>query len=160
VHMPALRERRSDIPILAHTFLDRYAPGENIHISPEAMKSLLEYDWPGNIRELENSIARAVVLGDRHTVQVTDLPPSVREAAGTNGAGESNGAAPRRPGASDLEDVEYQTILRVYKEAGGDKALTGKLLGISRATLYRKLKRYGIAFKPDEGDEAAEPPVA
>ncbi|HXZ20179.1 MAG TPA: sigma 54-interacting transcriptional regulator, partial [Candidatus Acidoferrales bacterium] len=157
VHMPALRERRSDIPVLAHTFLDRYAPGENIHISAEA-KALLEYDWPGNIRELENSIARAVVLGDRRTVQLTDLPPSVRDAVGTASQEEASAAPGRRPGSTDLEDIEYQTILRVFKEAGGDKALTGKMLGISRATLYRKLKRYGIGFKPDEGDEAAEPP--
>jgi len=158
VHMPALRERRSDIPVLAHTFLDRYAPGENIHISPEAMKALLEYDWPGNIRELENSIARAVVLGDRRTVQLTDLPPSVRDAVGTATQEEASAAPGRRPGSTDLEDIEYQTILRGFKEAGGDKALSGKMLGISRATLYRKLKRYGIGFKPDEGDEAVEPP--
>ncbi len=160
VHMPGLRERRSDIPMLVHYFLDRYAPGENIHISPDAMKALLEYDWPGNIRELENSIARAVVLGDRRTVNVSDLPPSVRDAAGTEAAAEAAPGGSRAPGTSDLEDLEYQTILRVYKEAGGDKALAGKLLGISRATLYRKLKRYGIAVKPDEGEEATGSPAS
>jgi two-component system response regulator AtoC len=158
VHMPALRERRSDVPILVHYFLDRHAPGENIHVAPDTMKALLEYDWPGNIRELENSIARAVVLGDRKIVQVTDLPPSVRDAAGSMPADRPSAGAGRPPGTSDLEDLEYQTILRVYKEAGGDKALAGKLLGISRATLYRKLKRYGIAFKPDE-EEVPEPPA-
>jgi len=156
VHMPGLRERRSDIPMLVHFFLDRYAPGENIHISPDAMKALLEYDWPGNIRELENSIARAVVLGDRHTVNVSDLPPSVRDAAGTLAIAASGTGTSRAPGTTDLEDLEYQTILRVYKEAGGDKALTGKLLGISRATLYRKLKRYGIAADNSADDQAAQ----
>ncbi|HMD32799.1 MAG TPA: sigma 54-interacting transcriptional regulator, partial [Candidatus Acidoferrales bacterium] len=156
VHMPALRERRSDIPILMHYFLDRYAPGENIHVAPDAMKALLESDWPGNIRELENCIARAVVLGDRKTVRLEDLPPGIREEARAAGGAETSTAVGRPPGTSDLEDVEYQTILRVYKEAGGDKALAGKLLGISRATLYRKLKRYGIAFRIEEGEEAAE----
>jgi transcriptional regulator with PAS, ATPase and Fis domain len=156
VHMPALRERRSDIPMLVHYFLDRYAPGENIHIAPDTMKAMLEYDWPGNIRELENSIARAVVLGDRHTVNVTDLPPSVRDAAGIPTTSEAAPEASRAPGSTDLEDIEYQTILRVYKEAGGDKALAGKLLGISRATLYRKLKRYGIAQQGEGKDEAPQ----
>jgi DNA-binding NtrC family response regulator len=144
VHMPALRERKSDIPMLVHFFLDRYAPGENIHVSSEAMKALLEYDWPGNIRELENCIARAVVLGDRKTVQAADLPPAVCEAAGEGGPVAAAAAASAHPGSSQLQDMEYQTILRVYREAGGDKVLTGKMLGISRATLYRKLKRYGI----------------
>jgi two-component system response regulator AtoC len=157
VHMPALRERRSDIPMLVHYFLDKYAPGENIHIAPDTMKAMLEYDRPGNIRELENSIARAVVLGDRHTVNVTDLPPSVRDAAGAPTTAEVSPGATRAPGSTDLEDIEYQTILRVYKEAGGDKALAGKLLGISRATLYRKLKRYGIGQQGDGKDEAPEP---
>ena len=142
VHMPALRERKSDIPMLVHFFLDRYAPGENIHVSSDAMKALLEYDWPGNIRELENCIARAVVLGDRKTVQAADLPPAVCEAAPAPVAAAPASSA--ASGSSQLQDMEYQTILRVYREAGGDKALTGKMLGISRATLYRKLKRYGI----------------
>jgi len=164
VHMPALRERRSDIPTLVHYFLDRYAPGENIHVAPDTMEALLEYDWPGNIRELENCVARAVVLGDRHTVQVEDLPPSVRDAAPAADASPAAVSSGRAAKTSHLEDVEYQTILRVYKEAGGDKALTGKMLGISRATLYRKLKRYGIAFKPDERDavdeKTTQPPAA
>jgi len=146
VHMPALRERKSDIPMLVHYFLDRYAPGENIHVASEAMKAFLEYDWPGNIRELENCIARAIVLGDKKTVQATDLPPAICEAVGAPApaAAAAAAAAAHESGSSQLQDLEYQTILRVYREAGGDKTLVGKKLGISRATLYRKLKRYGI----------------
>src|ERR1700720_113707 len=78
VHLPALRDRRSDIPMLVHHFLDRYARGENLHVTPAAMKSLLQYDWPGNIRELENCVARAVTLGDRRIMDVSDLPPAIR----------------------------------------------------------------------------------
>jgi len=146
VHMPALRERKSDIPMLVHYFLDRYAPGENIHVASEAMKAFLEYDWPGNIRELENCIARAIVLGDKKTVQATDLPPAICEAVGAPApaAAAAAAAGAHESGSSQLQDLEYQTILRVYREAGGDKTLVGKKLGISRATLYRKLKRYGI----------------
>src|SRR5713226_7919956 len=69
VRLPSLRERRSDIPQLVHCFLDRYAPGENIQVTPSAMKSFLQYDWPGNVRELENCIARALALGDRRVIR-------------------------------------------------------------------------------------------
>ena len=78
VHFPALRDRRSDIPMLVHHFLDRYAPGANLQVTAAAMKSLLQYDWPGNIRELENCIARAITLGDRVLIDVIDLPPAIR----------------------------------------------------------------------------------
>src|ERR1700726_375705 len=77
VHLPSLRERRSDIPQLVHCFLDRYAPGENIQVTPNAMKNFLQYDWPGNVRELENCIARAVALGDHHNIDASDLPPAI-----------------------------------------------------------------------------------
>src|SRR2546429_309215 len=78
VHLPSLRERRSDIPVLVHHFLDRYAKGSHIQVTAAAMKSLLHYDWPGNVRELENCIARAVTLGDGKIIDVADLPPAIR----------------------------------------------------------------------------------
>src|SRR6202158_1600391 len=78
VHLPALRERRSDIPVLVHHFLERYAQGSQLQVTAAAMKSLLNYDWPGNIRELENCIARAITLGDRQVIDVVDLPPAIR----------------------------------------------------------------------------------
>src|SRR5436853_247352 len=82
VHLPSLRERRSDIPVLVHHFLNRYAPGTNLQVTPAAMKSLLQYEWPGNVRELENCIARAVTLGDRQIIDVSDLPPAIRTEGG------------------------------------------------------------------------------
>jgi transcriptional regulator with PAS, ATPase and Fis domain len=143
VHLPSLRERRSDIPQLVHSFLDRYAPGENIPITPAAMKSFLQYDWPGNVRELENCIARAIALGDHRTIDVGDLPPAIRTAGdvGVSGADASTLST------TALADLERMTILRVFEQAGGDKVLAGRLLGISRATLYRKLKRYQIPLR-------------
>ena len=154
VHLPALRERRSDIPMLVHHFLDRYAPGENVQVTAAAMKSLLQYDWPGNVRELENCVARAVTLGDRHLIDIEDLPPAIRSeqpaASGTSTA-QSDAAA---LSTMALAEMERMTILRVFEQAHGDKALAGKLLGISRATLYRKLKRYNIAVKPASGSQA------
>jgi two-component system, NtrC family, response regulator AtoC len=143
IHVPALRERRSDIPQLAHYFLDRYAPGENIQVTPAAMKSFLQYEWPGNVRELENCIARAVALGDHRTIDVEDLPPSIRSMPDAE-SGASGGSA---VSTTALADLERMTILRVFEKAGGDKALAGKMLGISRATLYRKLKLYNIPLR-------------
>jgi DNA-binding NtrC family response regulator len=142
VHLPSLRERRSDIPQLAHCFLDRYAPGENIQVTPNAMKSFLQYDWPGNVRELENCIARAVALGDHRTIDVGDLPPAVR--VGQEADAQATDSALSTTALSDLERI---TILRVFEQAGGDKALAGRMLGISRATLYRKLKLYNIPLR-------------
>src|ERR1700723_2981442 len=78
VHIPPLRERRSDIPMLVHHFLNRYAPDGHLQVTAAAMKSLLQYDWPGNVRELENCVERAVALGDRQTIDVSDLPPAIR----------------------------------------------------------------------------------
>jgi len=143
VHVPPLRERRSDIPQLVHCFLDRYAPGENIPVTPAAMNSFLQYDWPGNVRELENCIARAVALGDHHVIDVPDLPPSI---GGARDPGMTREAAADLSGTA-LADMERMTILRVFEQAGGDKALAGKMLGISRATLYRRLKRYNIPLR-------------
>jgi transcriptional regulator with PAS, ATPase and Fis domain len=143
VHLPSLRERRSDIPQLVHSFLDRYAPRENIQVSASAMKSFLQYEWPGNVRELENCIARALALGDHRTIDVGDLPPPIR--------GANDSRLPREDASevstTALADLERMTILRVFEQAGGDKSLAGKMLGISRATLYRKLKRYNIPLR-------------
>jgi two-component system, NtrC family, response regulator AtoC len=145
VHLPALRDRRSDIPMLVHHFLDRYAPGANLQVTSAAMKSLLHYDWPGNVRELENCVARAVTLGDHQIIDVNDLPPAIRTEQPSAAAASAQDAASLSTTA--LAEMERMTILRVFEQANGDKALAGKMLGISRATLYRKLKRYNIPVK-------------
>ena len=145
VHLPALRDRRSDIPMLVHHFLDRYAPGANLQVTPAAMKSLLHYDWPGNVRELENCVARAVTLGDHKVIDVSDLPPAIRTEQPSAAPASAQDAASLSTTA--LAEMERMTILRVFEQANGDKALAGKMLGISRATLYRKLKRYNIPVK-------------
>jgi len=156
VHLPPLRERRPDIPMLVHHFLNRYAAGLHLQVTVAAMKNLLQYDWPGNVRELENCIERAVTLGDRQTIDVRDLPPSMRTEQPTSAEMTSQDAASLSTTA--LAEMEKMTILRVFEQAHGDKALAGKMLGISRATLYRKLKRYNIPLRgsPEPNDQAAE----
>ena len=162
LYVPALRERRSDTPMLVHWFLERYAPGSELHVTSSAMKALMQYDWPGNVRELENCVERAVALGNGQSIDLSDLPPSI--ASGSISGGTSASPAdrptvldpdlagahamsesPRAPlSTTDLEDIERATIQRVFEQVNGDKALAGRMLGISRATLYRKLKRYNI----------------
>ena len=166
LYVPALRERRSDTPMLVHWFLERYAPGSQLHVTNAAMEALMQYDWPGNVRELENCVERAVALGNGQVIDLSDLPPSI--ASGADAAGgiaappmdESTvtDSEPSRARAvpessraalstTDLEDIERATIQRVFQQVNGDKALAGRMLGISRATLYRKLKRYNIGVE-------------
>jgi two-component system, NtrC family, response regulator AtoC len=154
IHLPALRDRRSDIPVLVHHFLDRYARGENLQVTAAAMKSLLQYDWPGNIRELENCVARAVTLGDHRTIDVGDLPPAIRSESSLPSTASIEDSASLSTTA--LAEMERMTILRVFEQAGGDKVLAGKMLGISRATLYRKLKRYNIPMRSDSAIEVED----
>jgi two-component system response regulator AtoC len=170
VHVPALRERRSDIPMLVNWFCERYAPGADLRVSNTAMKALMNYDWPGNVRELENCVERAVALGNGTLIDLGDLPPSIaaldspvsREGADSahelvadlaasaeSSSDESMAAVPLS--TTDLEDIERATIQRVFEQVKGDKALAGRMLGISRATLYRKLKRYNISGSPGSG---------
>jgi DNA-binding NtrC family response regulator len=153
VHLPALRERRSDIPMLAHWFLDRHAPDSAMQVTHAAMKCLLQYDWPGNVRELENCIERAVALGDGKIIDLSDLPPTIASASPSADVPVS--AITGTVSSTDLEDIERATIERVFEQVKGDKAMAGKMLGISRATLYRKLKRYNIGGRPEIGPSQA-----
>jgi len=151
ISLPPLRERRSDIPILAHWFLEHLAPGRGVQISGEAMKALLAYDWPGNVRELENCLERAIALTDRRLLDLDDLPApivhvEVRSIPQLHAVQETSAPAFT---ATDLEDIERATIARVFSQVNGDKARAGKMLGISRATLYRKLKRYNIGARTE-----------
>jgi two-component system, NtrC family, response regulator AtoC len=162
LHVPALRERRSDIPMLVNWFCERYAPGSDLRVSSAAMKALMQYDWPGNVRELENCVERAVALGNGRIIDLSDLPPTIAASAplapfpaeatsslvSELAAGGRVASAP--PTSTDLEDIERATIQRVFEQVKGDKALAGRMLGISRATLYRKLKRYNITMPTHE----------
>ena len=152
VYLPALRERKSDIPTLVQHFLDRYATDQrSIEVTAPAMKLLLQYDWPGNVRELENCIERAVALGSGELIDVEDLPPAIEAVAPKKAP--TAASNPEAIDSTDLEDIERATIQRVFEQVHGDKMLAGKMLGISRATLYRKIKRYNIDVS--RGDSAA-----
>ncbi len=131
IHLPPLRERKNDIPLLALHFLQRFAAQQRKdikEISSEAMRLLLEYHWPGNVRELENSLEHAIVLAKGSRLEAWDFPAALRHHVPLS--------------QSTLEDRELQTLLEVLKETGGNKKLTARRLGISRSTVYAILKRH------------------
>jgi DNA-binding NtrC family response regulator len=136
VHLPPLRERREDILPLANAFLKRYAAQANRDIggfSPEAAERLRTFDWPGNVRQLQNEVQRAVLLSEGKMVEAADL--SITSAPSESTSDTS---------FTLLEGVERNTIVQMLKETGGNKLETAKRLGIGRQTLYNKIKAYGI----------------
>ncbi|HVS89885.1 MAG TPA: sigma-54 dependent transcriptional regulator [Candidatus Acidoferrum sp.] len=136
IKLPPLRERKSDIPLLVISFLDKFTDpqGPARSISEDAMRRLVAYDWPGNVRELENAIERAVALGSGPIVHVGDLPSSLQYPASER--------APEKDELLPLEELERRAILRTLRETGGDKLAAARMLGIGKTTLYRKLKQY------------------
>jgi DNA-binding NtrC family response regulator len=135
IKLPPLRERKTDIPLLVNAFLEKFSEAGRVRaISEEAMARLIAYDWPGNIRELENAIERAVALGSGPILHVGDLPSSLHYTT-----------VDRMPPVDELmplEELERRAILRALREADGDKLAAARLLGIGKTTLYRKLKQY------------------
>jgi DNA-binding NtrC family response regulator len=131
IEMPALRERRDDIPLLAVHFVTRFAQSMNKRmagLTPEVLALLQQHSWPGNVRELENAIERAMVVARPPELVPQDFTLRVQPAA--------------EP-AQALAEVERAHILRVLEECGGNQTRAAELLGIDRVTLYHKLKRYG-----------------
>jgi len=141
IHIPPLRERRNDIPLLANHFLKRFAREQDkvlTGIGEETMRLLLDHRWPGNVRELENSIEHAVVLAKTDTVQPGDLPLSLREMQLPVTA--HHASAPPR----SIVENEEQLIQDALAACSGNKSAAAARLGISRSTLYEKLKKYRI----------------
>jgi two-component system response regulator HydG len=141
MHLPSLRKRHNDIPLLARYFLRRFALEQNKEIqdfSSEAMRLLLDYPWPGNVRELENSIEHTAVLAKRSKVEILDLPSAIRDAAQPVSSQSSPGT---------IFENEKKLLREVLEECDWNKKKTALQLGISRSTLYEKLKKYQI-MKP------------
>lgn len=143
IALPPLRERREDIPLLAEHFERRYAAQYEVspkRISPEAMAALVAYEWPGNIRQLQNAIERAFALSSADVIDLADLPPAVRGAP----------APPLSPAGGEennlptLAAAERQLIAAALRRSGGNKNEAARMLGIDRQRLYRKIEKYGL----------------
>ncbi len=131
IHVPALRERVPDIPLLAEHFLAGH------RIAPAAMAVLAAYSWPGNVRELRNAIERAVTLSTGEEIGLADLPERIRD-TGATAALVAN--ATRRQ--VSLRELEREYILQTLRQAGGNKSRAAEILGLDRKTLYRKLEEF------------------
>jgi len=151
LRLPALRDRREDIPLLAAHFLDQISRehGVKFTLSDEALRTMMRHDWPGNVRELENSIERACALSSGPILHLGDLPTQLQqqglEARRSAVAGEQAAEGEAQQQLTTLADMERSAILGAIRALNGDKLQAAKLLGIGKTTLYRKLKEYGIA---------------
>ena len=137
IKLPALRDRKGDIPLLVTSFLEKFANSGPVRtISDEAMRRLVAYDWPGNVRELENAIERAVALSSGPVLSVADLPSNLQYP--------SSDRTPQKDELLPLDELERRAILRTLRETNGDKVAAARMLGIGKTTLYRKLKQYRV----------------
>ncbi len=136
IKIPPLRERKTDIPILVNSFLEKFseANGKIRTISEDAIARMMAYDRPGNVRELENAIERAIALGSGPILHAGDLPTNLQYGTGER--------LPQNDELLPLDELERRAILRALREAGGDKLAAARMLGIGKTTLYRKLKQY------------------
>jgi DNA-binding NtrC family response regulator len=140
VDLPPLRERRDDIPLLVKAFLDEFGRENNKQVrelTTDALNLLRAYDWPGNVRELRNAIEQMVVLARAERLTVRDVPAAIRAGADLS---QINVV---RAGMTVI-DAERQLIAQALREADGNRTKAAQKLGISRRTLHRKLKKYGL----------------
>jgi len=142
IRLPALRERKEDLGAL----MEHFSSGILAQLSPEASDSLLKYTWPGNIRELQNTVERMKVLSAGATITVSDLPPSIRNSLNGRKDLKSNELPPIE---TTLEELERMHILRCLEHFDGNKTRAAQSLGITIKTLYNKLHRYGILDKSE-----------
>ncbi|HUG36598.1 MAG TPA: sigma-54 dependent transcriptional regulator, partial [Candidatus Limnocylindrales bacterium] len=139
VKLPPLRERTTDIPILARAFLGRFGAKHARPVNgidPEAYRRLLAYGWPGNVRELEHAVERAVLVARGGQITLSDLPEPLRV--------EALAAGSNAPISGSLEDIERTSILRALESTGWNKQAAAGVLGLRRPTLYSKMRRHGI----------------
>jgi len=148
IHMPALRDRREDIPLLIQRFITQFCETHKLElktVSPQVMKAMMGYEWPGNVRQLENIVERMVALtGTRTAIMPPDLPPEIQ-----SGDGFGNGTVFEIPEeginfTNIVVDMERELILQGLRKANGNKKLAAKLLNLKRTTLIEKIKRIGL----------------
>ena len=153
LHLPALRDRLEDIPLLTNAMLANILSrhqGRDLQISSEALDALSAYNWPGNVRELGNALEYAVVQTDGTTILARHLPPEVRDSYPTFSRTRTDTAPLHTTGImqrhyrAPAQQNEQEILLQALKHAGGNKAAAAENLGMSRTTLWKKLKKYGI----------------
>lgn len=141
IHIPALHERRDDIPLLVNYLIARISArlGKQVSgVTTRVLGALMRYEWPGNVRELENMLERMIILTEDEMIDFDLLPPEIVNDR------ENIGKALDYMSPQSLEEIEIYFIKKTLRETDGDRALTAELLGIDKSTLWRKIKRYGL----------------
>jgi len=148
IHLPPLRDRKEDVPVLVRHFVDQLArengrPG--LVMDREAIEVLARQEWPGNVRQLRNTVESLVVMAKDNRITVRDLPPEMRD-------GEPRESVITVPRNSPLKEVERKIILETLEDNGGNRTKTAEVLGIGRRTLIRKLQEYGVSGPAKESE--------
>ena len=147
LHLPPLRQRREDIPLLVVHFLHKHAPGPAMTIEDKSMNCLTSYAWPGNVRELENVIERAVTLSQGDVITIEDLPERIRlQQSYDTPPLSADDLVELFSGLPNLDEIERRYILHVLDATGHNRKRTAEILGINRKTLYRMAARFQIEF--------------
>jgi len=156
IPVPPLRSRGTDVLLLAQAFMQQFATqsGKGVKsLSAPVAEKLLAYSWPGNIRELQNCIERAVALTAFDQISIDDLPEKIRDHQASRFILETQNPAELLP----LEEIERRYIAKVLEAVGGNKTLAASVLGLDRRTLYRKLNRFDIAYVAQRSTDSALP---
>lgn len=151
IYVPSLRERANDIPSLAKYFFELHVKKEGKkfnHLSEEIIETLKRYPWPGNIRELENVIERAIILGKEPDIRARDLPENIRQKNFIDKKTYSDNFTEKTSNSPlSLKDMEYESLVEALKGSAGNISKAAKVLNISRDTLYKRMKKHGIELK-------------
>ncbi|MEW6208058.1 MAG: sigma-54 dependent transcriptional regulator [Acidobacteriota bacterium] len=153
IALPSLRDRREDIPVLIDHFLDRFNRQLGLavqSISADARRLLAVYDWPGNVRELENALCSAMIMCEGGVVRINDLPSRIRGEAEGHSSRDLTRLSLSEATREATEKLERMMILSRLSEMNGNRTATAESLGISRKTLFNKMRQYGLS---DEGDD-------
>ena len=150
IHISALRERREDIPVLIRYFLGKHVQvkgrGSSFVLDPDAEVALIGYDWPGNIRELENTLERALILAEDGVITLADLPQNLQYVASNvvSGGGVNSVSSSAKTLRDLVRDYEIQVILETIEQSGGDRLVAAQKLGIGLSSLYRKMEQADV----------------
>jgi PAS domain S-box-containing protein len=149
IHLPPLRDRREDIPLLANTFMRRLriSTGKEITgLSSEVMDRFTGYDWPGNVREFKSALEYAFVIGDAGLIDLDHLPPKL-QAPSTGSRGPEGATGNPSEVSGSKGELEREALVRALREAGGNQSQAARILGVSRVTVWNRMRRHGIDLK-------------